>query len=319
MNRGYEQRLYLLELDHRDAGVARAPAAEQPTAGPGPALNGAALQLAYEGLLQALSEGLQGEQTGVVVDGEFGSPILEDAHQRGLVTAFVNQRSGEDASDLRPGADFARQLQASAPTFAKALARHNPLGDRALNQRQSVRLAQLSEQCHRHGPRLLLELRVPATEEQLAGVGGDLEAYDLQTRPLLMQRAVRELQRAGVEPDVWILEGLARREDCERLVATVRHNGRAAVGCLLRAQGADEAAARRGLDRVARVEGYIGFAAGEPLIQEALTGWHAHTLTRTEAVMRIARHLREWVDIFERERPSSAADAPEILTHGRAR
>jgi myo-inositol catabolism protein IolC len=30
----------------------------------------------------------------------------------------------------------------------------------------------------------------------------------------LMVRAIHELQEAGVEPDIWKIEGLDRREDC---------------------------------------------------------------------------------------------------------
>jgi myo-inositol catabolism protein IolC len=34
-----------------------------------------------------------------------------------------------------------------------------------------------------------------------------------------MVQAILELQDAGVEPDVWKIEGLERREDCEKIVA----------------------------------------------------------------------------------------------------
>jgi pentose-5-phosphate-3-epimerase len=38
-------------------------------------------------------------------------------------------------------------------------------------------------------------------------------------RPQLMAQAIEELQDAGVEADVWKIEGLDRREDCERIKA----------------------------------------------------------------------------------------------------
>jgi len=41
-----------------------------------------------------------------------------------------------------------------------------------------------------------------------------------------MAQTIQELQDAGVEPDVWKVEGLERREDCERLVAVARRGGR---------------------------------------------------------------------------------------------
>ena len=66
----------------------------------------------------------------------------------------------------------------------------------------------------------MFELLVPATPAQMDRVRGDQAAYDLRVRPELMLRTIRELQDAGVEPDVWKVEGLDRREDCERVVAT---------------------------------------------------------------------------------------------------
>jgi len=68
----------------------------------------------------------------------------------------------------------------------------------------------------------------------------DKQAYDLQIRPELMLEAVRTLQDAGVEPDVWKIEGLDRREDCERLVETARRGGRDDVGCIVLGHGANE-------------------------------------------------------------------------------
>jgi len=45
-----------------------------------------------------------------------------------------------------------------------------------------------------------------------------------------MLQAISELQDAGVEPDIWKVEGLDRREDCERVVAVSRRGGRGEVG-----------------------------------------------------------------------------------------
>jgi hypothetical protein len=34
-----------------------------------------------------------------------------------------------------------------------------------------------------------------------------------------MVEAIRELQDSGVEPDVWTIEGIERKEDCQEVVA----------------------------------------------------------------------------------------------------
>jgi hypothetical protein len=46
-------------------------------------------------------------------------------------------------------------------------------------------------------------------------------------------RTLHELQDAGVEPDVWKVQGLDRREDCVNLVAAARRGDRSRVGCII--------------------------------------------------------------------------------------
>ena len=45
--------------------------------------------------------------------------------------------------------------------------------------------------------------------------------------------AIQQLQDAQVEPDVWGIEGLDRREDYEKVVAAARRGGRDKVGCII--------------------------------------------------------------------------------------
>jgi len=92
--------------------------------------------------------------------------------------------------------------------------RYNPEDDEQLNRRQAGRLRELGNYLHRHGRYFMFELLVPATVEQMERLEGDHAHYDRELRPSLMMGAMKELQRAGVEPDVWKIEGLDAREDC---------------------------------------------------------------------------------------------------------
>ena len=97
------------------------------------------------------------------------------------------------------------------------LVRYNPEGDVELNQRQAQRLARLSRWLRKHDRKLLLELLVPPTTEQLDRYE-DAATYDNELRPYLLVEAIRSLQTADVEPDVWKIEGLERpnARDCRR-------------------------------------------------------------------------------------------------------
>ena len=177
--------------------------------------------------------------------------------------------------------------------------RYNPDGDAALNLRQVGRLKQVSEYCRRSQRRFMFELLVPPTDEQLARAGGSKDIFDRQARPLLMQQTLHALQDAGIEPDVWKVEGLDSHADGERIVKIARRGGRDQVGCIVLGRGADEAKVRSWLSVAASVPGFIGFAVGRTSFWDAVAGYRAQTLTRDEAATQIARRLREWVDVFE--------------------
>ena len=299
MNLGYDQALYLLPFDHRQSYVSDMFHFKPPLDATQRDQVIDSKQLIYEGFRQALTDGMPFDAAGILVDEQFGAAILRDARQRGCVTAVSVERSGTDEFDFEYGADFASHIEAFDPTFAKVLVRYNPDGDPALNLRQVGRLKHLSEYCRRNQRKLMFELLVPPTDDQLARSGGNKDVFDRQTRPLLMQQTLRVLQDTGIEPDVWKVEGLDSHADGERMVQIARRGGREQVGCIVLGRGADEAKVRSWLTVAAGVPGFIGFAVGRTSFWDAVCGYRAQTLTRAEAAAQIAGRLREWVDIFE--------------------
>ena len=73
-----------------------------------------------------------------------------------------------------------------------------------------------------------------------------------------MRRAIAELQDAGVEVDVWKIEGVDERSDCEMLVAQARTGGRDDVACVVLGRGADDAKVDHWLAQAAPVDGFVG-------------------------------------------------------------
>jgi myo-inositol catabolism protein IolC len=183
------------------------------------------------------------------------------------------------------------------------LVRYNPDGNRTVNARQAGRLKRLSDYLHNgSGSLFMFELLVPAEKPQLEQLNGDKKAYDVQLRPQLMVRAIEELQDAGVEPDVWKIEGLDRREHCEKVVAAARRGGRDRVGCIILGRGEDDRKVHEWLTTAAAVPGFIGFAVGRTSFWDPLVAWRAKQITREQAVNDIVRRYHEFVDTFEAQR-----------------
>ena len=288
MTLGYHHDLYMLAFDHRGSfqkqllGISGIPTREQT------ARISDTKMLIFEGFLEAHATGRLGDGAGILVDEEFGTPVARRAKEMGIVLAMPAEASGRDEFDFEYGADFGRHVEAFNPTFTKVLVRYNPEGDRALNERQTGRLRKLADWLHEHGRKFLFELLVPPTADQLDAVDDDRERFDREVRPGLVVATIAAMQAAGVEVDVWKIEGLDERADCQRVVEQARRGGRDGVTCIVLGRGANAARVAQWLRAGAGVPGYRGFAVGRTIWWDALVGFRDGKLSRADAAKLIA-------------------------------
>jgi 5-dehydro-2-deoxygluconokinase len=300
---GFDKPLYVLPFDHRGSFQTKMFGWKGTLTEEQTAQVAAAKQVIYDGFKAAVAAGVAKEKAGILVDEQFGAAILRDAVKHGYSTSCPAEKSGQDEFDFEYGADCAKHVELFHPTFCKVLVRYNPEGDKTLNERQASRLKKLSDYLHaKNRSMFMFELLVPAEKAQLDKVKGDKKAYDLEIRPGLMVQAIHQLQDAGVEADVWKIEGLDRREDCAKVVAVARRNGGDKVGCIVLGRGEDDKKVRQWLGTAAPVAGFIGFAVGRTTFWDPLVEMRANKITRDAAVAEIARRYREWVDTFEKAR-----------------
>lgn len=304
-----EPALYLLPFDHRHSYVTGMFHFEAPLTTQQRAAVCDSKQLIYEGFQLALEAGVPRNAAGILVDEEFGSAILRDARRRGFTVALPTESSGSEEFSFEYGEDFLAHIEAFDPTYVKVLVRYNPEGDQTLNLRQEKRLKRLSHACRVGGRRFMLELLVPATRQQTAALEGNHTSYELRVRPRLMVEAIHALQDAGVEPDLWKIEGLAQREDCLRIVEAARRGGRDTIRCIVLGRGAEAARVRDWLATAAGVPGFVGFAVGRTTFWAAVAAYREGTLARAAAASQIAGRLRDWVDTFERSRMARSTGA----------
>jgi 5-dehydro-2-deoxygluconokinase len=307
MRPGYDQKLYILAFDHRGSfqkkffGIEGEPDAEQT------AMIADAKHLIFEGLSQAVAAGAGPSVTGVLVDEQFGSTVPEEARAAGLRLAMPAERSGQSMFDFQYGDRFGEHIEKFDPDFTKVLVRYNPDGDPAGNREQLSKLERLSDWLVERERRFLFELLVPAEDAQLQAVGGDADRYDTELRPELMRRAIAEIQDAGIEVDVWKIEGVDARSDCEMLVAQARAGGhREGVVCVVLGRGADDAKVDHWLTQAAPVEGFVGFAIGRSIWWDPLKAYVAGKIERSAGARQIAENYMRFIDVYER----AEAEAP---------
>jgi len=302
MIKGYTRPLYLLPFDHRASYISGLFGWKGPLNVEQMVSVANSKQVIDAGFQQAIADQVPKDRVGILVDEEFGSAILRDAVSKGYITVVSVEKSGQEEFEFAYSDDFAQHIEAFHPTFAKVLVRYNPEGEVALNQRQVGRLKRLSDYLHRTETLFMFELLVPASAMQLEQVEGDKNAYDLQVRPRLMLRTIRALQDAGVEPDVWKVEGLDRREECVEVVEMARRGGRNTVGLIVLGRGAERNRVVRWLKTAASVPGFIGFAVGRTSFWQPLVDVEAKRVTKEEAATHIAHNFEAWIRIFEETR-----------------
>jgi myo-inositol catabolism protein IolC len=296
---GYDGKLYILAFDHRGSfqkkmlGIEDDPTPEETER------ISDAKKLIFEGMELAVERGVDPQAAGVLVDEQFGGDIPRLAKEHGLKLSMPVEKSGRDDFDFEYGDAFGEHIETFDPYFSKVLVRLNPEGDAEMNRAQLERLKRLADWLHEHDRKFLFELLVPAEEHQLASVGGDSDRYDAELRPELMRRAIEQIQDAGVEVDIWKIEGVDSQEDAEMLVRQTRSGeGREKVTSVLLGRGASTEKVDHWLREAAPVEGFVGFAIGRSIWWDALKAHLDGDLDREKASEQIAENYLRFVQVY---------------------
>jgi myo-inositol catabolism protein IolC len=266
-----ENPLLILAMDHRESfgrtlfGVRD----DRPDARQRAAMT-AAKRLIYAGLARARAR-LPCGRAGVLVDERYGQPVIDAARSDGAVLALPVEHSGREWFELEWGQHWLEHVRSNRPDFAKVLVRDNPAFPRARRDRQLRALREVSDALSGLGTPLLYELLVPATAAQLAA-DGTADAYDRDLRPDLVIQVIADNQAAGVEPAIWKIEGLESTEAARAVVAQIRAGGRDHVDAIVLGRDAPAARLDHWLAVAAPVDGFVGFAIGRSIWEEAIAG-----------------------------------------------
>ncbi|MGE5228007.1 MAG: 2-deoxy-5-keto-D-gluconate 6-phosphate aldolase domain-containing protein [Planctomycetaceae bacterium] len=246
----------------------------------------------WEGLRRAVEEGaVAPSEAAALVDTTYGADVVRAAKEAGIRIAVPVEASGRKELAFE-FPDWRGRLEALRPDWAKVLVRYNPDGDAEMNGRQRRRLRELSQMCKDAGIALMVELLVPPEPSQ------EGPAYDAEVRPGLVVRAIEALRGDEISADVWKIEGLDGREECQRVAWA------AGTRCVVLGRGADRDAVDRWLRAGARVSGFAGFAIGRSIWWEALRAFFAERASRADAAAAIAAEYARFAEVY---RAASAA------------
>ena len=293
-----EPLLFILAMDQRDSieqklyDLDSAPSPEEA------ASIAANKLLVYRGFLDALAGLPDGVTPGFLVDEQYGaSPaVLAGADDR-IGLAMPIEASGRDWFDFAYGHDWRTHAEFFGAKHPKVLIHDNPGLPGKDRGEQANSIAAISSWAKRAGRELIVELLVGATEEDLAKVDGDTDRYDREVRPGLTVQSIEFLQDHGVEPAIWKIEGLAEREDAERVAAAARRGGRQGR-CIVLGRHASQEQLDEWLRVAAPVEGFIGFAIGRSTWWDALEGRLSGSLSEDAVRAQVAANYTHFAQTY---------------------
>jgi myo-inositol catabolism protein IolC len=296
---GYDKKLYILAFDHRGSFEKMFGVSGEPTADDTERIRDVK-HLIFEGFKRAIEDGAPRDAAGILVDGQYGPAVASEAKEQGYLLAMPVEKSGQKEFDFEYGDRFGEKIEEYDPDFSKVLVRYNPEGDSEMNRRQAEKLRRLADWLHEKDRKFLFELLVPAEAAQLERFEGDEDRYDNEVRPGLMMRAIEELQEAGVEADIWKIEGIDDREACRQIAELARRDGRDSVSCIVLGRGASDDKVDEWLRAGAGLPGYVGFAIGRSIFSEAVKAAAANGGSDREAgASSVAQKYRRFIDVYE--------------------
>jgi 5-dehydro-2-deoxygluconokinase len=238
----------------------------------------------------------------VLVDEQFGRHVLEQAKEQKIARILTVEKSGLQEFDFEYGDKYKDHLLEFRPEFAKALLRYNPDGDQEHNEHSRARLKELSDFCHSENIRLLVEPLVPPTPDQLMKVDGDKTRYDEEMRGILTVRLMAEMYDAGIEVDVWKVEGFTSEANYQLVTLQAHVGGRTDTGVVVLGRAETTEKVTEWIRAGSHVPGVIGFAVGRTIFWDPLAKLKSGEIDHKIAVKEMADRYQHFYQVFKGKR-----------------
>lgn len=242
------------------------------------------------------------QNTSIIVDEECAAPLALRAEEAGYTFGMPVERTEMDVFEFEYGDDWKKHIGRFRANYYKGLVRWNP-EDSSLNRQQIGQLRELSRFLRDAGRGFLLELLVPPSRRELSAKEFDAAAFDVDIRPAATVTAIEELHAEDVAPDIWKIEGVSRRSECERIGAAARsHADKPDAGCVVLGRSAPDDQVRRWLAVSAGVPGYHGFAIGRSVFNAPLAAWLRGEVDDDAVIEAVAVGFADLVDFYDNVR-----------------
>jgi len=270
-------------------------------------------RVVFEGLAQAIEEGVPKSQAAIWVDPDLGEAVQLRARAMALATAVSIGQPARDTFRIEAGTKWIKDLARFGASYAGARVAYRTAMTREEREALLSTLRMLSEACRANDQSLMLELVMRPSEADLRAHGG-AEDWHRDVGPLVTVEAMRELQDSGVEPSAWVVEPPEDARAAATVAAQAHVDDRIGVSVIFalgndpgsQDPGADlEPAFRNAVQLAARTPGVTGLLAGPAFYFRQLALYNSEQMSRADAVAEIASRFRTICDEFSTARHTS--------------
>jgi len=297
-NLGYKKNLFILPFDHRSSFIELFGFTNPDLSFKEKAIITQAKEIIYIAFKKTIEQEIPKEQAAILIDEEYGDKIIRDAINDKYNVILTTEKSGQREFTFEYEDSFAKHIEKYKPLFVKALIHYNPNDDPLSKMRQQQKLEILNNYCHEHSYKFLLEVLVSPTNLQLKEVNGNNDLYDSKIRPNLTVKVIEELQAAGVEPDVWKLEGMDNEDSYKIVALQARQEGRNNVGIVILGRSENQDKVEKWIQSGNKINGIIGFAVGRTVFWRPLTDYKNGEIEREKVIEIIANNFLHFYHIF---------------------
>lgn len=249
-------------------------------------------EIVYRGFMEVAKSAQNAKHYGILVDQDYGNPILKDAKKRGYTVTMPVEKSGQKAFTFNYGNDFGKWIEKIKPDYVKILVRYHP-ANKDINKIQLKRLARLNDYCKKHGHKMMFELLVPATEADMKKAKNPAN-YDTKIRPIRTVQAIREIKKV-IKPELWKMEGFSK-SDWKKVLKALGKN----TEVIILGRGQSDKKVEKWLKDAASFEQIIGFAVGRTIFFKPLEDHLAKLITKKQAISRISKNYQHYIQIWKK-------------------
>jgi 5-dehydro-2-deoxygluconokinase len=251
-------------------------------------------EMIFNGFVAAIHGFKDKKSFGILVDESMGKSIIARAKKEKIILCLPVEKSGH-TFDFEYGKKFKEHIDKNRPDFVKALIRYNP-ENIAENKKQLSKLAELETFCKKKKYKLIIELLVPPTENDLKVYGE--KKYEQKVRAAKTIKAIEEIQAAG-SPDIWKLEGFSK-PDWPQIIKAVKKSKIIVLG-----RGESTPSVIKWLEDASTFKEIIGFAVGRTVFSEALISYLDGDISKNEASLWIAIKFSFFVNLWQEQKNNS--------------